>query len=107
MENKTEEVKKTTKLDVIKEYLIYYGIILLVIIIGLFLNCCLKINLNPNITTILSALFYSGGTLGYLVTWEIQTFCGKTPPEKLNKYLLVFSYIFGTFFLILGIDLNN
>jgi len=106
MEKDNNKIDKPSNSVVIKSYFLYFGIILITIVIGAFVNCCLKWTINTNISTMLSALFYSGGTLGYLVTWRVQTFCGKTLPEEINKYFLIGSYVFGTLFLILGMTLK-
>ena len=55
--------------------------------------------------TILAAFFYSGGTLGYLVLWKVQTWGGTSKPEQVNEYLLISSYILGTFFTVLNLTI--
>lgn len=43
------------------------------------------------------------GTLSYLINWKVQTWGGKTLPEKINKNLFRGSYIIGTVLIFLGI----
>lgn len=86
---------------VIKSYLLYLIVITIVIIVGiLFIGKLNSEFLCKNYSLILSGLFYSFGTLGFLVnvaTWE-----GKSLPEKTSKFILITCYCLGTFFTILS-----
>ena len=84
---------------VIKSYLTFFLLTSAIIIIGLF-----AIGENDseffyeNYPLILSTLFYSFGTLGFLV--NVTTWDGKSTPEKSSKLILVICYCIGTFFSI-------
>lgn len=85
---------------VIKSYLTYFFVISVVIFIGIIsigkLNCDF---FEKNFRIMLSALFYSFGTLGFLV--NVTTFGGVSKPEKTSRLILIICYCIGTFFTIL------
>jgi len=84
---------------VIKSYLTFFLLTSAIIIIGL-----LVIGKNDNefiwknYPLILSTLFYSFGTLGFLV--NVTTWDGKSTPERTSKLFLVICYCIGTFLTI-------
>ena len=87
---------------VIKSYLKYFFIICVVIILSLlFIGQMNYEFIEKNYSIILSALFYSFGTLGFLV--NVTTWDGVTKPEKTSKLILILCYCIGVFFTILSI----
>jgi len=86
---------------VIKSYLTYLVVISVVILIGIItigkLNCDF---FEKNFAIILSALFYSFGTLGFLI--NVSTWGGVSKPEKTSRFILIMCYCLGTFFTILS-----
>lgn len=86
-----------------KSYIVYTAVIALTILFSVSVNVYCGIRIPSNIGTALATVCYGGGTLGYLVTWHIQTWSGKTKSELLNTRLLILSYILGTTFTILGL----
>jgi len=84
---------------VIKSYLTYFLLISLVIIIALVLIRQMNGEfICKNFPLILSVLFYSFGTLGFLV--NVTTWGGVSTPEKTSRLILVICYCIGTFFTI-------
>jgi hypothetical protein len=87
---------------VIKSYLNFFLLIFAIIITGLL--AIEKVDrefICKNYPLILSTLFYSFGTLGFLV--NVTTWGGESIPEKTSKRILVICYCVGTFFTIYGI----
>ena len=80
-----------------------FALIFSIIVISGFCNFYLHWTIKPYISVSLAALFYGGSTLGYLVLWNVQTFGGKTPPERLNEGILIIGYMLGTAFTILSL----
>lgn len=73
--------------------------------LGQFLGCI--IGLAPKILIAILQLCATGILLGAtlsLVGWEIQTFGGKTLPEKVNQYLYRTLYIIGTGILVVSLS---
>lgn len=84
---------------VIKSYLTFFVLTSAIIIIGLFaLEKDDSQFIYKNYPLILSTLFYSFGTLGFLV--NVTTWDGKSTPEKTSKLILIICYCIGTFFTI-------
>ncbi len=94
---------------VLFSYLKSFGIVLGLIIIGIitsFLaNKLFKIDIKIiKFIRLFSAAFIGTALFGRL-GWNLQTWCGTTPPEKLNNNLYKILYSIGFFFLILSVTL--
>jgi hypothetical protein len=86
---------------VIKSYLTYLVLILVIIFIGIISIGELKWDFCVKyFAKILSVLFYSVGTLGFLV--NVTTWDGVSKPEKASRLILKICYCLGTFFAILS-----
>lgn len=84
---------------VVKSYLTYFLLICVIIIIGLLVTGQMNVEfICKNFPIILSSLFYSFGTLGFLV--NVTTWGGVSTPEKTSRLILVICYCIGTFFTI-------
>ncbi len=82
-------------------YLKFLAVISVVILTTIFftgkMNCEF---FEKNFPMILSALFYSFGTLGFLV--NVTTWGGDSKPEKTSQLILIVCYCIGTFFTVLS-----
>jgi hypothetical protein len=86
---------------VIKSYLTYFTVISTVILIGIISIGKLNSEFFENsFAMILSTLFYSFGTLGFLV--NVTTWGGVSKPEKTSRVVLLICYCLGTFFTVLS-----
>lgn len=97
LDRKKEDIKDIIK--VIKSYLINFAIIAVCILVGLNL----KFNLNyikSHYALILATLFYSFGTLGFLV--NVTTWNGESSAEKISKTILTICYCLGTILTMLS-----
>lgn len=106
---KIDERNKERQLSVktvAQSYGFYSLIIASTILLTALANTFSPYKINAVISVCLATFFYSASTLGYLVTWKIQSLSGETPPERLNANLLVAGYILGTLFTILSLDLQ-
>lgn len=82
-------------------YIKYFVLITVVILIGIILTGKLNCEfLEKNFPIILSTLFYSFGTLGFLV--DVQTWGGGSKPEKISRFILIICYCIGTLFTVLN-----
>ena len=91
---------------VIQSYRLYSLVIATTILISTLANYYSPYRVWPVLAVCLAAFFYSASTLGYLVTWKIQSLPGETPPERFNARLLVIGYVLGTAFTIFSLDLG-
>ena len=98
-----KEIKK-----VFFSYLKGLGIVLGIIILAFLIyttNVKVAFDIGEEIVKIfrfISASFIAIALFGRL-GWDIQTFCGNTPPEKLNNIIYKYLYGIGFFFLVLSI----
>jgi len=89
---------------VILSYLIHFiWISALIILIKSFPQLVQEIRKgkDSNLFLLVGSGILLAGTLGYLSTWDIQSFCGKTTPEKLNKTIFILCYVTGTTIIML------
>lgn len=104
--NERSQERRLSYKMVIQSYGLYSLVIAITILVSVLANYYSPYRVRPVLAACLAAFFYSASTLGYLVTWEIQSIPGKTPPERFNARLLTTGYVLGTAFTIFSLDLG-
>jgi hypothetical protein len=87
-------------------YLKYAAYVAIAMLLSWLAKKNMWIDISSIAATMFAAFFYSAGTLGYLVTWSIQSLDGDTKPEKTNTVLLVIFYLLGTVFTIFSLTIK-
>ncbi len=91
---------------VVESYLYFSLVIVATIAVSVLVNYYSPYQILSSIATCLATFFYSASTLGYLVTWKVQSLHGETPPENLNANILKIGYVLGTVFTVLGLNIG-
>lgn len=104
-EEKRRKSQKDAIRVVITSYAKNFSIITLTILVTGFCNKVFNLHLESWIGGSMAALFYSGGTLSYLIDWRVKTWGGKGFSERLNESLFIVCYILGTVFTVLSFNL--
>lgn len=97
---KYEAQQKAANKMILKAYASATGIIVTSIIVSFIVKQYFDLS-DCKYLTLIGTAIPTIGTLSFL-GWEIQTYGGDTPPEKLNKNLLKLTYIVGIVLVILG-----